>query len=132
MQKNGSQKKKLTRLQRAAVAAIVTTSTNSEAAAVAGCSERSIYVWLKDPNFKAAVAEYESMVREAVRHQLAIGAREALNVVEGVYKGDIVDTEDLKVSVRLRAALGWLDLHIRTGDESDLEARVTKLEARDK
>jgi len=122
--------KKLTRLQRAAVAAVVTTRTAKEAAAVAGCSESSVYKWLQDPAFKAEVDAYEAMIRDAFRYQLADKSQYALTVIGGVMSGNIKDTEDTKASVRLRAALGWTDLVIKTSEQSDLERRVSLLEAK--
>lgn len=129
MTKNDGQKK-LTRLQRAAVEAVVTTRTAKEAAAVANCSESSVYKWLQMPHFKRAVAEYEGMVRDAIRHELAHRATYALTVIGGVMTGQIKDQEDTRASVRLRAALGWMDLVYKTGDQADLERRVSALEAK--
>lgn len=123
-------RKNLTRLQRSAVTAMVTTRTAKEAAALAGCSESSIYKWNRRPEFKAAIAEYEAMIRDAVRHELAAKAGEALDVIGGVMTGEVVDTEDTRASVRLRAALGWMDLVYKTGDQAEIEARVSALEAR--
>ena len=126
---NNDGRKKLTRLQRAAVAAIVTTSTAKEAAAACGCSESSIYKWQRVPAFKAAVAENEALIRDAVRYQLSIKSKNALDVIEQIMTGDIKDDPDLRASVRLRAALGWMDLVIKTGNEADIERRVSALEA---
>jgi hypothetical protein len=124
-------RKKLTRLQRAAVQAIVETRTAKEAAALANCSESSVYKWLQMAHFRAAVAEHEAMIRDAIRQELASKATYALTVIGGVMTGQIKDTEDTRASVRLRAALGWMDLVTRTGDQADLERRVSALEARD-
>jgi hypothetical protein len=121
-------RKKLTRLQRAAVVAVVTTSTAREAAAVADCSESSIYKWLQEPTFRAAVAEYEKVIRDAIDHRLTTGANAALDVIEGVAKGEITDTDDTRASVRLRAAVAWLDTHIKTREDLDIERRVSALE----
>jgi hypothetical protein len=122
-------RKNLTRLQRAAVEAIVTTRTAKEAAALANCSESSVYKWLQMPHFKAAVAEYEATIRDAIRHELANKATYALTVIGGVMTGQIKDTEDTRASVRLRAALGWMDLVYKTGDQAELERRISALEA---
>jgi len=132
MQKNAENKNNLTRLQRAAVAAIVTTKSNTEAAAVAGCSERSIYKWLKDPVFKAELATYEKTIRDAVDYQLTTGTKQALEVIRNVTEGTIKDDPDLRASVRLRAAIAWMDLHIKTRADTELEARVSALEAQRK
>ena len=122
-------RKNLTRLQRKAVPAVVTTSTAREAAIVADCSESSIYKWLQEPAFKAAVAEYEKVIRDAIDHRLTTGANEALDVIGEVMQGTITDTEDLRASVRLRAAIAWMDTHIKTREDLDIERRVSALEA---
>ena len=121
---------KLTRLQSKAVPAVVTTNTAIEAAVVAGCSESSIYKWLQEPAFKAAVAEYEKVIRDAVDHRLTTGANEALDVIGGVMNGDITDTDNVRASVRLRAAIAWMETHIKTREDLDIERRVSALEAK--
>lgn len=115
----------LTRLQRAAVAAIVTTNTNAEAAAVAGCSERSIYSWMNDPKFRAVLIARENQIRDATGRRLAVDAHTALDVMH-----DVMTSTDNPDDLRLRASRAWLDFWIKTRDQSDLEARVTALEAR--
>ena len=128
MTKNDDLRKKLTPLQRKAVPAVVTTKTAREAAEKAGCSESSIYKWLQEADFKAEVVTYETVIRDAIRYQLADGAREAADVIRDVMTGEIRDEDDLKASVRLRAALGWLDLVIRTQTDTEIERRLTELE----
>jgi phage terminase small subunit len=123
-------KKKLTPLQRKAVPAVVTTNTAIEAAAVAGCSESSIYKWLQEPKFKAAVADYEKVIRNAIDHRLTVGANDALDVIGGVMNGTITDTENMRVSVRLRAAIAWMETHIKTREDLDIERRLSALEAK--
>jgi len=114
----------LTRLQRAAVAAIVTTKTNAEAAAVAGCSERSIYAWLRDPKFRVVLIASENQIRDATGRRLAMDADKALDVMN-----EIMINQDNPDDLRLRACRAWLDFWIKTRDQVDLEQRVTALEA---
>ena len=127
MQKIAGNPSDLTRLQRAAVAAIVTTKTNAEAAAVAGCSERSIYTWLQDPKFRAVLIARENQIRDATGRRLAVDADTALDVMH-----EIMTSTDNPDDLRLRASRAWLDFWIKTRDQSDLEARVTALEVRAK
>lgn len=128
MTKNDDQKK-ITRLQRAAVDAILETKTAKEAADLAGCSESSIYKWLQDPIFNAEVRAHEKQIRDAVGYRLANGANEMLDVIEKVAKGVIKDERGTRASVRLRAAMAWLDNHHRTQDQADIERRLSALEA---
>ena len=69
------------------------------------------------------------MIRDAVDQQFEYRASYAQAVMGGVMAGKIRDEDDLKASVRLRAAKDWLDLHIRVRDMTDLERRVSSLEA---
>jgi len=129
MTKNDDQKK-LTALQKKAVPAVVTAATAKEAAEIAGCSESSIYKWrLHDPDFKAAVAEYEAMIRDDIRHQLADKSKFALSVIGGVMTGNVKDERDVRASVRLRAAIAWMDLVVKTQEDTDIERRLSALEA---
>jgi len=130
MTKNSDQKNNLTQLQRAAVAAIVETTTAKEAAEKCGAAESTIYKYLQDPVIMAEVRIYERQRRDTVGYRLAAEAHEHLDVIAGVSRGEIKDTEDVKASVRLRAALGWMDLYQKTEEMTQLEARVTELEAR--
>ena len=125
MQENAGNPSGLTRLQRAAVAAIVATKTNAEAAAVAGCSERSIYSWMQDPKFRAVLIARENQIRDTTGRRLAVDADTALDVMH-----EIMTNKDNPDDLRLRASRAWLDFWIRTRDESDLERRVTRLEVR--
>lgn len=129
MTKNDDQKK-LTRLQRAAVDAILETKTAKEAASRAGCSESSIYKYLQDPAFNIEVRQREKQIRDAVGYRLASGANVMLDVIEQVAKGEIKDEPGKRASVRLRAAMAWLDNHHRTQDQADTERRLSDLEAR--
>jgi hypothetical protein len=129
MTKNDDQKKNLTQLQKQAVIAIVETKNAKEAAAACGAAESTIYKYLQDPVIMAEVRAYEKRIRDTVGYRLAVGSNEALDIIQGVAKGEIVDTEDIRASVRLRAAIAWLDNLYRTQDMTEIEQRLTALEA---
>jgi hypothetical protein len=44
--------------------------------------------------------------------------------------GTITDTENMRVSVRLRAAIAWMETHIKTREDLDIERRLSALEAK--
>ena len=131
MTKNNSikSKKSFTRLQKLAIEAIVTTRTAKEAAVKCGAAESTIYKYLQNPVIMAEVRTYEKQIRDSVGYRLAVGSNGALDIVEGVFKGEITDTDDTKAAVRLRAAVAWLDNLYKTQDMTDLERRVNALEA---
>lgn len=124
MQKN-TQNNALKPKQRAAITALLTAKTNAEAARLAGCSERQIYVWLKDPIFRAELLEAESMVRNAANRQLTNQAIGALDVI-----AEIMTIQGGPPALRLQAAKTWLDFFYKARGEEDVDARITALEAK--
>jgi len=75
MTKNDDLFTELTKLKRDAVAAVVVSKSYREAADLAGCSESSVYKWMRDPIFKAAVLERENGLRAASGRRLARDAQ---------------------------------------------------------
>lgn len=63
----------LTPKQQKGIAAMLATRTNSEAAAAAGVDEKTLYRWLADPAFRAALRQAESnLVDEAGRNLIRV------------------------------------------------------------
>ena len=129
MTENIAEKKYLTQLQKKAVIAIVQTKSAKEAAAMCGAAESTIYKYMNDPVIMTEVRSYEKRIRDKVGYRLAVGSNEALDIIEKVAKGEIGRRDILKTSVRLRAAIAWLDNLYRTQDMTDIERRVSALEA---
>ena len=125
MTKNDKKNTGLTRLQKDAVTAVVASKTYKEAAELAGCSESSVYKWMKNPVFRAAVLERENGLRAASGRRLARDAQSSLDVIH-----NIMTDEGNPAGLRLQAAKAWQDYLIKTGDITQLEDRVTKLEAK--
>jgi len=94
----------LTRKQKAAIDALATTTTRTEAAEKAGCAARSIYGWMKDPEFKNALLARERELRNDVARTAAIYAIDALELLH-----DIFTNERHDVSVRRLAARDLLN-----------------------
>ena len=115
----------LTRLQEKAIEGLLATDTRAAAAEYAGCSERSIYKWLNDPLFKAALLERENTLRREVGRLLAMDAKEARRIIKEIL---LDKTEDPRL--RTRAGQILLSYMIKTQDQTELERRVSALEAR--
>ena len=115
----------LTRLQEKAIEGLLATDTRVAAAEYAGCSERSIYKWLNDPLFKAALLERENTLRREVGRLLAMDAKEARRIIKEIL---LDKTEDPRL--RTRAGQILLSYMIKTQDQTELERRVSALEAR--
>jgi hypothetical protein len=129
MTKNDDRKNNLTQLQKKAVIAIVENKTARDAAKACGAAESTIYKYMQDPVIMAEVRAYEKQIRDTVGYRLASGSNEMLDIIEGVAKGKIIDTDNVRASVRLRAAIAWLDNLYRTQDMTEIELRLTALEA---
>ena len=109
--------------QRRALAALLGSSTIAQAADRAGLCESTIYGYLRDPSFKAALRARQDQTIAAAVAALSGLAGEAIDTL----KGALVDKE-ATVSTRVRAALGVLDHVQRLTVFADLEDRVAQLE----
>lgn len=113
--------KSLTTLQRKAVRALTTNTTISQAAEAAGCSRRSIYTWLKDPQFLAELHALEDAGASEFRRTLAIGRTEALKTLLHLMKNAKSE------NVRHAAAATWLGADQRQQDRKAID-RLVNLE----
>jgi hypothetical protein len=126
MKENVEKRGVLTRLQSKAIDALVNTTTNQAAAELAGCAESSIYQWMKDPIFRAELLARENRLRDATGRRLAVQIDEILDIMIEIARKE-TNGDDL----RLRACRAWADYWIKTKEQSELERRVSALEARD-
>lgn len=113
----------LTPKQQKAIAALLTERTNGAAAKKAGISERTLYAWLNEPHFRAALRQAEKNILDDVTRRLAAGQTLALDTLESLVQ------KARHESTRLRAAVAWLELSLKFRDLHDIEERLTALEA---
>lgn len=114
----------LTASQKRAIRALMVSRTNGEAAKQAKVSETTLYRWLSDPVFKAALHEAEARAAGDTTRRLSIGSQLALDVLIA-----IMESEEAGDSMRLQAARVWLDNYHKARDDGDMERRLTALEA---
>lgn len=115
----------LTPKQRRAVSALIASTTQKQAAASAGISEKTLYRWLAAPVFQAALAEAEAeTINQAIRHLVRMQAPAAAVIAMTLKNNDI------SPGIRLRAAISVFDLLIRLKSFSQLEERISILEDR--
>lgn len=88
-----------------------------------GVSRRTAYRWASDPKVRVTLAALQDAALGDVARRLQAGARNMLAVLETV----ATDTDET-AAVRLRAALGWLDLSFRATELLDLAQRMAELE----
>jgi len=108
-----------------AIAALLTSSSVIEAAAVAGIGERTLHRWLEEPAFRQALAAAESdAIRSAVRLLCGdMGANLAT-------MRSIRDDPDQSATLQLRAAIA-LDASLQKWrDLASTEERLAALEER--
>ena len=114
--------KRLSARQEKALAALLTTSSVPEAAAKAGCSERSLRRWLaEDDSFISEYRERRRRVVEEAEGVLQGAMTDAANVLRDLLKSE-------NEHVRYKAAISILEVGFATAD-NDLLERIEALEA---
>ena len=109
--------------QRAFVAATVAGMTHAEAAETIGVTPRTATRYMGDPLVRAALSEAMDATFGQVTHRMAGGTNEALDVLR-----DIMTDGTISASVRVRAAVAWLDAAPKWREAVDLVDRVMALE----
>ena len=119
MAENGT----LTTKQARAVAALLTAPTTSEAAKLAGVGERTLWTWLNDSVFQAAlVREQDAVIAAAVR--VLVGELSASHAV----MRQLRDDESSAPSLKLRAARALDDSCLKWLELADVQRRLDRLE----
>ena len=118
-----SSKTVLSTRQRAFIAAIVSGLTHEEAAETLGVTTRTCTRYAGDPLVKAALSGAMDATFGQVTTRMASGTNQALDVLRG-----IMTEETVSASVRVRAAVAWLDAAPMWREAVDLVDRVTALE----
>lgn len=112
----------LTRYQRKAIPALLASKTIAEAAAKSGLSERTLYRYLRDDAFRAALGQAEAdAINFAARRLIAEGG-DALDVLSNLMKGAKSE------SVKRLAASDWISNILKWQELAILAARVSDLE----
>lgn len=113
----------LTKKQEKAVVALLAAPTVQAAAEAAGVSERTLWRWLQQPEFKEA---YRQARREAVSHAIGRLQQATTRAVETLE--EVMGNPEAKESARVSAAKTVLDAALKALELEDLEARVEELE----
>ena len=111
--------------QRRAIRALMCKPTVEAAAKFATVSESSLYRWLAEDTFRAALIEAEGVALDSAARRLVSLSEAALAVIVGI----LVD-RDAPAMVRLRAAETVLSNMLRLTELRNIEARLTALEAK--
>lgn len=114
----------LTERQRRAIAALLATPTAKEAAKIANVGERTLKRWRTLPAFQRAYREAQSELLESAvcqSRQHLTGALSAL--------ADITADANAPPAARVSAARSTVELALKLGEQSDILAHLTELEA---
>jgi hypothetical protein len=114
----------LTSRQQRTVAVLLAARNVREAAKQAKVSERTVYTWLGEPAFRAALYEAEGHLIDAATRRLLHHQDVALTVILSV-----MADKNNPASVRLRAAQTVLEQLLKLRELRDIEARLSALEA---
>jgi hypothetical protein len=106
-----------------ALAALISEPTIKGAAEVSGVSERTIYQYLSDAEFKQALTDAESELLSNAQRILIKGQEVALGVLMDVMENSTDNNRRL-------AAVSWLELTLRLRELVSIEERIKKLEER--
>jgi phage terminase small subunit len=115
----------LTYKQRKAIAALLTTRTETEAAENARISRRTLVRWLTLDHFQSELQRAQinasQSILEANMRRLTAGQDQALNVLEDVMQRG-------KPNERRLAATSWMNIYRDLKELSDFEGRLATLE----
>ena len=114
---------KLTPKKRKAVESLVANGDVSEAARYAGVSRDTLYRWLKQDDFRAALDAATRQALERLSRSLVALGDQAVGTL-----GSVMDDPDAATGVRLRAAEATISNILKLRELVSLESRVSELE----
>ena len=115
---------KKNRKQEAAVAALLSHATLSQAASAIGIDESSLRRWLQDPAFKQRYYQARADLLQHSLGHLAEGLVEAAIVLRVIMR-----SSETPASARVAAAKALFDLALKDRAVQDYEERIAALEA---
>ena len=106
-----------------AIASLLQRGTVSASAKDADTSERQLYRWLREDDFRAELQRQQSELTDAAFRLLVAGASHAVATMR-----QIMDDTGNPAGIRLRAASEVLTNILRIREHSELTTRLTELE----
>jgi hypothetical protein len=122
MARNGSPEG-LSERQRRAIAALLSARNVGEAARAANVGQRTLYRWLADAGFRAALLEAEGDAIDAATRRLVGLTEAAIDTLTTV-----MNDAEAPRGVQLRAAQGVLDYLLKLRELRNVEERLSRLE----
>jgi transposase-like protein len=115
---------KLSHKQEAAIAALMTSDTVTNAARVIGVNENTLSKWLQIPSFQRAYRSARQVVVEHAIQQVVPHVSTAILTLV-----TIMQDPDVNPIARINAAKAVLDLALKAVVEQDIEQRLADVEA---
>lgn len=109
--------------QQKAITALLTERTTRDAAKKCGVNEKTLYTWMNEPAFRAALRDAEKAILDDVTRRLSAGQSLALDTLEKLIQSARHE------STKLRASVAWLEMSLKYRDMQDIDERLTALEA---
>jgi len=124
MSENDQEKRRLTVKQRRAIEALLCGSTKGQAADAAGVTPRTLTRWRSQPEFDDELRRRSNQAIDDATRRLTGGLDRMVEVLLSV-------AEDVEspASVRVRAALGWINAQIKFIELNEVLERLETLEA---
>lgn len=114
---------KLSRKKELAIAALLATDTVEQAAKKAGCSERSLWRWMKDQDFQRV---YKGARRDVMKQ--AIGRLQDSCSTAVATLEDVMRDAEAPASARVSAARTCLEFAQRAVETEELAERIEEME----
>lgn len=121
--------KKISMNQQRAIHAIVAGKTRTEAAAAAGINDRTIYKWLEDPQFKAALRLAEKQAILDAQTALIGRIDENLQILDEIKRNPACsDNARIRaIQLQLETMMNWRDTLITDERIAAIEKRLEGL-----
>ncbi len=113
---------RLTSKQNRAITALVSSRGIRQASQVTEIPERTLYRWLRQPAFRAALTEAESLAVEHAARRITALSDQAVNVLEHAM------SDRTPMTIRLRAAQSVLEYLLKLRELVSIEERLARLE----
>ena len=107
--------------QKRALASLMETKTVTAAAEAVGLTRKTIYQYLQDPNFRAALTNAERGLIDGAGVRLLAGQEKALDTLEGLM-------DDTDPTNKRLAAVAWLNYALKWRELRNIEDRLGDLE----
>jgi transposase len=116
---------KLSSRQTKAISALITSRGIRQAASITGIGEATLYRWLRQPEFRSALIDAESLAVEQAARRITALSDEAVSVLEHAMAGE---TDEHTLALRLRAAQSVLEFLLKLRELVSIEERLARLE----